>query len=376
MYVTRTIATSKKLQLFIILLTCGMDFFHLGIVYPIFAQMASDNGFIYALLIGAFPFGQCIGAPLLGRWSDIYGRGRLLKLTVAGSAVGMALCALGVFSSQIGLILAGRLLGGVMGANLSIAYAAIADLSTQETKVKNLALIPLTISTGFALGPLFVSQVAHLALWIAAALSICNWGLLWFFTDGSQPKQEGQQKKSFTLLKNPKLWAPVVILFAMISANLLLVQFIGPFGVHRLNLGLEDISWVYVNISIAVAIGHLLLTRKIPYPPHRTLPWSLLALAGSLLAVSLSSSLGMLHLMLIPAMLCCAVAYTNAFAHLSNHADANEQGQVMGIGVSVQCLAEWIPALAVGSFAMDYPSAPMISGAVACLLGFLIFWRK
>lgn len=386
-------ASERRLQLIIALITAGMDFFHLGLVYPIFSELivapssaiawgneSWQRSLIYASLIGAFPFGQCIGSPILGKLSDSYGRRRLLFITVAGSAFGMAICAMGVLYNLPWIILCGRLLGGIMGANLSLAYAAIIDLSTPDTKVKNLALIPLITAAGFVLGPLMVGLLGtdpaipalggSLPLWIAVALSIFNWGLLWLLKDYSPDIAKSPSKGSI-LFRTKGLWKPAFVVFLMVSANFLLVQYIGPFSINQLNSDLETVSWLYVNLSISVAVGHLVITRTLASitTPQLVLPWSLGLLACALVAVANATTLLGLHITLSLAMLCCAVAYTNVFAYLSDQVGLDQQGEMMGLGVSMQCLAEWMPPLAVGIFAIKYPELPMISGAIACIIG-------
>lgn len=382
---------NRVFQIVIALITAGMDFFHLGLVYPIFAEMvaspelgwAADSwqrSMLYAILIGAFPFAQCIGSPILGKMSDVYGRRQLLFYSVAGSALGMAVCAFGVLFILPWVIIGGRLLGGLMGANLSLAYAAIVDMSTEKTKVKNLSLIPLTTSIGFVMGPLLVGLLeinpaiaalgASIPLWIATLLSMCNWGLLWLFEDSSTATKKETKERSI-LLQNKRLAIPLLVAFLMISANFLLVQYIGPYAINVLNGDLSTVSWLYVNLCVAVSIGHLALTRTLASvaSPKSILPWSLVALACSLIVLGNMSTLLGLHIIIAIAMLCCAVAYTNVFAYLSDQVSPNQQGEIMGLGVSTQCLAEWVPPIAVGMFTMQYPALPMFVGAIGSLLG-------
>ena len=162
----------------------------------------------------------------------------------------------------------------------------------------------------------------------------------------------------------------------MISANFLLVQYVGPYSINQLGGDLITVSWLYVNLSVSVAVGHLVLTRNLAsiVSPQTALPWSLGALACALLGVTYSSSIIELHLTVAIAMLCCAVAYTNVFAYLSNQVGADQQGEIMGLGVATQCLAEWIPPLAVGIFAISYPHLPILAGALACILALTTLW--
>jgi MFS transporter, DHA1 family, tetracycline resistance protein len=388
---------NRKKQLVIALLTAALDFFHLGIVYPLFSELIANphwfatheawvRSTIYAGLIAAFPFGQFLGSPWIGRLSDRFGRRRLLFFTVAGSGLGMTLCAIGVSNHSPWLIFAGRLIGGVMGANLSLAYAAIVDISTPATKVKNLALVPLATATGFALGPLMIgttsnSQFFHennsLPLWIAAAFSLINWLALWGFEETAKSKKDPSSRQPFLFWQTTRLWRPAVIVFMMIAANFLLVQFIGPYSVMIFGEDLSGVSWIYVNLSVSVSLGHLLLTRNLAglAGPRALLPWSLGALAVSLAAILIAPTLVYLHLAIIAAMWCCAVAYTNVLAYLSDHADAQSQGEIMGLGVSIQCLAEWLPPIIVGAFSSALPALPMICGAIFSLTGIMLLPR-
>lgn len=381
---------SFRIQLIVALLIASTDFFHLGLVYPLFTDLLTSSGDTaalsapvwmramgYSVLIAAFPFGQFVGAPLLGRLSDRYGRRQLLLFTVAGSGFGMAISGSGVAIGSYWVVLAGRLLGGVMGANMALAYAAIVDLSTPDSKVRNLALVPLVTSLGFVLGPLMTAVVGQsvdhpsLPLWIGGGISLLNWCAVWAGFSDTCVSRPSESCRGSSIARDSRLWTPMCLVFLMITANFLLIQFIGPFASQGFRCDLTAVSWIYVNLSLTVAVGHLVLTRNLARwaTPSTLLPWSLGGLAASLIAVVSAATLLQLHLAVSLAMLCCAVAYTNVIAHLSNQADASRQGEVMGLGVSIQCLAEWLPPLCVGSIATSLPAIPMIVGSLGCVIG-------
>lgn len=383
---------NRGIQLAVALLTVGIDFFHLGLVYPLFSELLLGMGgkeswqqaMIYAAFIVAFPFGQFVGSPYLGRLSDKYGRRKLLFISVAGSAIGMAICASGVMYNLFSVIFLGRLLGGCMGANLSLAYAAIVDLSTPKNKVRNLSLIPLSTSIGFAFGPLMMGMLDNLGegifgralpLWVAVGLSILNWVALWLFEESSPVLiNKVTKEKSGWLIKDKRIFLPISVIFLMVAANFLLLQYIGPFSVEVMGADLANVSWLYVNMGISCMFGHLLFTRNLAnlFTPRMLLPWALAILACSLIAVTFSDTLLKLHITLAFAMICCAVAYTNSIAYLSDHVGPQQQGEVMGLAVSTQCLAEWLPPLCLGVFIAIMPPLPMLFGAAACLLGIFI----
>ena len=49
------------------------------------------NAIVYGLLGATYPAFQLIGAPLLGRWSDKYGRKKVLLLSNSGTSIGWLL---------------------------------------------------------------------------------------------------------------------------------------------------------------------------------------------------------------------------------------------------------------------------------------------
>src|SRR5213593_1615417 len=94
--------TSKDSQiiLFPILLVNFISTLGFSIVLPflVFVVMKfGGNAIVYGLLAATYPAFQLIGAPVLGRWSDIYGRKKVLLLSNAGTSVGWILFLFALF---------------------------------------------------------------------------------------------------------------------------------------------------------------------------------------------------------------------------------------------------------------------------------------
>lgn len=79
-----TPATSKNYNLFPILLVNFIGTLGYSIVLPFLVVIVSKlggNELIYGILSATFPFFQLIGAPVLGAWSDRYGRKKILLVS-------------------------------------------------------------------------------------------------------------------------------------------------------------------------------------------------------------------------------------------------------------------------------------------------------
>lgn len=98
---------------------------------------------VYSLL-------QFLFSPICGRLSDRFGRRPVLVITLAGTTLSYALWAI---AGSFNLFLIARMLGGVMAASLSVATAAMADITTKIDRTKGMALVGIAFGLGFLFGP-------------------------------------------------------------------------------------------------------------------------------------------------------------------------------------------------------------------------------
>jgi len=115
-------------------------------------------GSLYAVL-------QFFFAPIWGRWSDRIGRRPVLIYTLGGTALGYALW---IFAGDFWVLVLSRVLGGIAGGNLSVATAAIADVTSRESRSKGMALVGIAFGLGFILGP---ALGGYASTWVLAESS-------------------------------------------------------------------------------------------------------------------------------------------------------------------------------------------------------------
>lgn len=100
-------------------------------------------GSIYALL-------QFVFAPIWGKMSDRWGRKNILIFTSLGNLLGYVVW---LFSSSFSLFLLSRVITGAMGGNISVASAAMADVTSRADRAKGMGMIGAGIGLGFIFGP-------------------------------------------------------------------------------------------------------------------------------------------------------------------------------------------------------------------------------
>lgn len=90
-----------------------------------------------------------VSTPVMGRLGDMYGKRRLILVTVALGTAGSALCAVG---SGLPLLIAGRAFQGVAMAGLPLAISLAAALLPPERQANGIALISASLGIGGAIG--------------------------------------------------------------------------------------------------------------------------------------------------------------------------------------------------------------------------------
>ncbi len=126
------------------------------------ALIGKDSNFAAVLLGGVlsslYALLQFVFAPYWGASSDQKGRRHILSLTVAGTALSYVLW---VFSGSFWLFVLARLLGGVFGGNISVATAAVADVTSREERAKAMGLVGAAFGLGLVTGPAIGAATAQ-----------------------------------------------------------------------------------------------------------------------------------------------------------------------------------------------------------------------
>jgi MFS family permease len=140
-------------------------------------RSSPDNPWVIAVLFGGavgsiYALLQSLASPVWGRLSDRYGRKPILRLT----CLGMLGCyLLWAFAPDFRFFLLARALGGVMAGNLSVASAAMADLSPSHKRSQAMALVGVAFGVGFMVGPVLGAMLQSLPLDLSGYTLLKGW---------------------------------------------------------------------------------------------------------------------------------------------------------------------------------------------------------
>ena len=170
-----TAKSTEKISLFPILLVNFIGTLGFSIVIPFLVILVTNfggNALVYGFIAATYSAFQLIGAPILGRWSDRYGRKKILLLSQIGILVAWIIFIVALFSpittlmnidsELIGvfvitlpllILFIARALDGITGGNVSVANAYLADITSEKERNKNFGRMAVSSNLGFIIGP-------------------------------------------------------------------------------------------------------------------------------------------------------------------------------------------------------------------------------
>jgi MFS family permease len=166
----------QKTSLFPILLVTFIDALGFSLVLPFMVVIVfklGGNEVMYGLLSATYSFFQLIGSPILGAWSDKFGRKKILLISVGGTFVAWIIFLIGLllpyqqtalFSIPLFFIFLGRALDGITGGNVSVANAYVADISAHADRKKNFGKMAAAANLGVIFGPLLAGILGATAM--------------------------------------------------------------------------------------------------------------------------------------------------------------------------------------------------------------------
>lgn len=323
------------------------------------APTAARTAGLYGVLLAGYAFAMMVGAPLLGALSDRIGRRPTLLLAVTGSVAGYALSTWAVSVGSVGLLIAGRLLGGTFAGSVPVAQAML--VQTPDSAMKRIGWVMFAMTAGFFTGPALTGILlaahtpgASLLLPLQVALTLSVLCLLMAFLLPSTPAPAATMGPSLIRqvlngFTSPATRRPLfALLWLQIGWNLF-YQYL-PWMLARQGQTVGSISLLLTVVGIGMCIAFICVAgafqTRYPAPQIARAAIPVLVVSCALLAATLDNSLALVFAAL------AAIAYGVAYTALIGHALACEQsslrGTVLGIAASLAAGAAAVTALLGG----------------------------
>ncbi len=399
-----------KHPLFVIIFTVFVDLLGFGILIPVIPLLLADPSSSYYLLpkgfsisqgyvmlgflMAVFPIGQFLATPILGELSDKFGRRRILSLSLLGTCISYLIFALGIYMRSIPLLFFSRFFDGITGGNISVAQAAIADITLPQNRAKNFGLMGAAFGIGFIIGPYIGGKLSdpNIVGWFnamtpflfAALLSFVNIiSVLLFFPETLKKRQHNLQirwTKSVNNIMHAYSFEKLRVLFfsnfLFQSGFSFFVTFFSVFLITKFHFKQGDIGDFFAYVGIWVAFTQIVLTRRlgVKYTDYKILRVSFFG-SGIMIFSYLLPTQAWQFIFLVPFFAAFnGLTQANSSALVSKSVDSTIQGEVLGVNASIQALAQAVPPILSGFIAADLsPEAPIIVASGVMLLAAIVF---
>ena len=276
----------RLLNIFIIVF---IDLLGFGLILPLLPFYADQYGatpLVVGLLTAIYAAAQLVGAPILGRLSDRFGRRPILLISIFGTFLGFLLFGIadsigGVIASWLdgnanivilAILFISRALDGFTGGNISVAQAYITDVTDEENRARGLGLVGAAFGLGFIVGPAMGGFLSEYGLstpaFAAAGLAGINllMVLIWL-PESLSPEQRKElvrrEQPKLTLtalgeaLRRPKVGPILNVSFFYGLAFALFTTMFSLFAQYKLALDARQTGYIlaYVGFLIALVQG-------------------------------------------------------------------------------------------------------------------------
>ncbi len=356
--------TSGRGALLFIFVTVSLDAIGIGIILPVLPDLlqtvvGSDLATAArwgGVLAASYAFMQFLFGPLLGSLSDKLGRRPVLLVGLFLLAVDYAIMSI---AQSLVLLIAARLLAGMVGATHITAKAYIADISPPEKRAANFGIVGAAFGIGFIFGPVIGGLLgewnvrAPFALASVIALVNCAYGFF-VLPESLLPAKRrafswanANPVSGLLLIKRFKHLRWLFVAFFIFGISHFVFAAVWTYwGAEVLDWSSSDIGWslAAVGIGFAVVQGWL-IRRLIPvWGESRTAVAGLCATALALCLLSFTTSAVVVY-MIIPFIAFGAVVTPAFESLLSKQIPADEQGLLQGVNGGLTAVAMIISPL-------------------------------
>ncbi len=412
----------------VIFLTLYIDLVGFSIIFPIVPELLGhylavdgQSGLLGWMLAGADAVAQSLGrdshfaavlfggiltsfyailqfffAPIWGALSDRHGRRGILRITIAGTALGYLLW---VVSSSFWVFFLSRIVSGAFSGNLSVATAAVADATSRQDRSRAMGLVGAAFGLGLVTGPAIGGIASGLNLvehWPSlarfginpfsvpalASLLLCLANLAWValrFGETLPADRRGQEPEKrvrnpllgILSLENPAVRRANFVAFVFALAFVAMESSLTFLAVERFSYSTRDntVLLVYLGVCSIVTQGFIVrrLLRTIDEIP--VLNAGLALSAAGLVVIGFAGQQWMLYLSLGLLAIGAGLVNPSTTGLISLYSDAAAQGRALGVFRSLGSLARAITPVLAGIVFWIFSSRAVFlaSGALAII---------
>ncbi len=396
--------------------TVFIDLIGFSILIPIFPLLIGDSPFrvtpadwsprqgliMLGFLQAIYPLCTFVAAPILGQLSDRFGRRPVLAFSIAGTAVGYVIFAMGISAKAIPLLFIGRAIDGLTGGNIAVAQAAIGDVSDDTNRAKNFGLLGAAFGLGFIIGPYLGGRLsapgrsfyglfttpswfsATTPFWFAAGLCAFNCALVIARFPETIPHKDSNKRieigtAAHNVVRGFRSERLRVVLYSSFLFNAGFTFFTTFFGVYlarKFGFSQDNTGDYFALVGLFIALTQVLIVPRVARHrrDYQVLRFAFFGLAVAMSGYFLANTKWQLYAIIPLFTTFNGLVMANQTSLISRSAEPGRQGEAMGISSSVMNLAQVPASILVGFITGSVTSnMPLVVSTTCIALAGVVF---
>jgi MFS family permease len=386
---------SPKSTLYTVMLVSLLGTAGIALPYPVLSPFFLDSGadnaltqfmglppkVLLGIILALYPLGSLLGSSFIGAISDIYGRKRVLVISLLLAAAGYGLTGYAISIESYPLFALARLLTGICEGNVAISRAIALELHPAISRTRAISLLYATAYAGWLVGPL---AGGYLMAFGVANVFLITGGVTLLATllvqvaivraDGSGHDGAGvleiiASNNSIGLLKLVDL-RPLILYHFLFTLGLnAFYEFYPLWLVERFHFDSVRIGWGTVVITLSMIISSIYLLSPIE---NRLGALGTVQVASGLLGclfliLPLAGLVGLYPVFLV---IGAVIAVANGVfpVYMANRFESYGHGRVQGLLTTNFYAANVIAALVGSVIALLGTGWSLAAGGVLCIL--------
>ena len=378
----------RLLIIFMIQFTEVLGFSSVMPIIPFLGLSLGLNAFQVGLILSIFSICQLFASPITGKLSDRFGRKPLLLFSQTSTLIGFILLG---FANNVWILVAARLVDGLLGSNMTVSQAYISDVTNSKYRTKTFGYSSAVFGAGLIFGPviggLLLSINFSAPFFFAAGISLLSIILVIIFLPESLDKKEEKLafnfgdiipiKEAKYFFKSAKIRGVILVFFIYNFGFFLFINMFALFAERQIHVTPQEVAFYMAWIGVLRVIFQIALINPLlkKVSENKTLAIGIFTLIFTMVFLIFSTSYWIVYLPLFFLAFGTGVVRPILTSKLTKAVKKEETGSLLGVNNAFTSIGQIISPILGGLILHFLPTQtlPTISAIIFVLI--FVFWR-
>jgi DHA1 family tetracycline resistance protein-like MFS transporter len=339
-------------------------------------------------ILSIFSLCQLFASPITGKLSDRFGRKPLLIFSQTSTLVGFLL--LGI-ANNVWILVAARLVDGLLGSNMTVAQAYISDVTSPQQRTKSYSYSSAVFGAGLIFGPMISGVLLFISFsapfFFAAGVSLLSIILVIIFLPESITQKEDKIhlklgdiipiKETKRFFKSAETRGILVVFFIYGFSFFLFISTFSIYSIDYLKFTEQQIIYHITWIGILRVLFQSILINPIlkRVRENTTLKLGIFALAFTMATLAFITDFWIIFIPISFLAFGTGVTRPILTSKLTKVVKRQETGSLLGVNNALNSIAQIITPI-LGGLILEYlppPILPLMSAVIFSLI--FVLWR-